>query len=292
MKKVFMTFLIVSGGLFSYSQEKSNPDKDKEVDEIIDSLLEDDDILDELVDAYTNFRFIYLSVDYNSNTYFSGRDIGIDQYNIRPQITYMHSKGFIGSVSGIYYDEFVPKWDHTVATLGYGKSIGKKKILRLYTSYSRYFYSKGVDNPFENALTLTISIKNKQRTIGTQLSGNYLFGRDESFQISSISYGVFKLFKTKKSSLKLRPELSIVAGKQTFELAQTYILNGVITTDYLENDVFDLINTQINIPLEFSTHAFDFELGYNINLPSAIGTESNLSNTSFFNVSIAYLFDL
>ncbi|GAA3644037.1 hypothetical protein GCM10022397_31160 [Flavivirga jejuensis] len=285
-----MTFLILSSGLSAYSQEKPNSNEDEEIDEIIDSLLDDEGILDELIDV--NFQFLYVSVNYNSDTYFSGRDIGINQYNLRPQITYMHSKGFVASASGVYYNEFVPKWDYTALTLGYGKNIGKKKLLRLYTSYSRYIYSSGVDNPFENTLTLGAGIKNKQRTIGTQLSCTYLFGRDDSFQISSTSYASLKLFKTKRSSLKLRPELNMVIGKQTFELGQIYIQNGVVTTEYLENDAFGLINTQINFPLEFSTNAFDFELGYNINLPSAIGTESNLNTTGFFNFSVAYMFDL
>ncbi|WP_303316784.1 hypothetical protein Q4Q34_08240 [Flavivirga abyssicola] len=291
MKKVFLAFAIFSSGLFTYSQEKLPIDKEKEVDEIIDSLLEND-ILDELIQGVNNFKFLYVSVDYNSDTYFSGRDIGIDQYNIRPQITYMHSKGYMFSLSGIYYNEFVPKWDYTAASIGYSKSLGKNKLFRLYAIGSRYFYSNGVNNPFHYALTLGSGITNKQRTIGTQLSGTYLFGNDQSFQITSTSYASFKLLKTKKSSLKLKPELNIVAGKQTFELAQTTIINGVPVTNYLENNVFNLINTQINIPLEFSTNSFEFEFGYNINLPSAIGTESNLNTTGFFNFSIAYLFDL
>lgn len=290
MKKNIMSFLILLSGVFTYSQEKT-PNKEKEVDEIIDSLFEEDGVLEELAKTIDDFQFLYLSINYNNNTYFSGRDIGIDQYNVRPQMTYMHSKGFMASISGMYYSNFVPRWDFTAATIGYNKNIGKKRI-RLYSYYSRYFYSSGVDNPFENALTLGTGIKNKQQTIGTQLSGTYLFGKDESFQISSTIYASFKLLKTNKSTLKLRPELNFVAGKQTFELAQTYILNGVLTTDYLENDIFDLINTQINIPLEFSTNSFDFEFGYNINLPSAIGTESNLKATGFFNFSMAYLFDL
>ncbi len=291
MQKVFLTFLMFLGGLITYAQEKSPPDKEKEVDEIIDSLLEED-ILNELVQNTNNFKFLYVSVDYNSETYFSGRDIGVDQYNIRPQITFMHSNGFMLSLSGIYYNEFVPKWDHTAATIGYNKNLGEKKLFRLYATGSKYFYSEGVDNPFHYTLTFGAGIKNKHRTIGTQLSGTYLFGNDQSFQMTSTSYASFKLLKTKKSSLKLRPELSIIAGQQTFELAQATIVDGLLITNYLENDVFDLINTQINLPLEFSTGFFDFELGYTINLPSAIGTETNLRTTSFFNLSVAYLIDL
>ncbi|NMH88844.1 hypothetical protein [Flavivirga algicola] len=291
MKKVFLTFIVLSSGLFTYSQEKSTVDKEKEVDEIIDSLLEEG-VLNELIQDINNFKFLYVSVDYSSDTYFSGRDIDVDQYNIRPQVTYMHSKGFMFGLSGVYYNGFVPKWDYTAATIGYTKSLGKNKLFRLYTSGSRYFYSNGVNNPFLYALTFGAGIKNKQRNIGTQFSGTYLFGNDQSFQITSSSYASIKLFKTKKSTLALRPELNIIAAKQTFELAQINIENGVRIIDYLENEVFDLINTQISIPLEFSTHAFDFELGYNVNFPSAIGNEPNLHTTGFFNFSIAYLFDL
>jgi hypothetical protein len=100
------------------------------------------------------------------------------------------------------------------------------------------------------------------------------------------------LFKTKKVDLKLRPQLSIVAGKQTLELAQISIENGVMVTDYLENDVFDLINTQVNLPLQLTTNSFDFEFGYTLNLPSALGNEPDLPITGYFNFYIAYMLDL
>ncbi|MFZ2283229.1 MAG: hypothetical protein WAV86_05090, partial [Lutibacter sp.] len=95
-----------------------------------------------------------------------------------------------------------------------------------------------------------------------------------------------------KSSLKFKPQLNIVAGKQTIELSRIYNQDGQILTEYTENDVFDLINTQISLPMQFSTNSFDFEAGYNINFPNAIGDESNLKNTGFFNFSIGYLIDL
>ena len=58
------------------------------------------------------------------------------------------------------------------------------------------------------------------------------------------------------------------------------------------NDIFDLLNTQINLPLTLATKSWDFELGYNINFPSPVETESNLKTTSFFSLSIVYLIDL
>ncbi len=286
--KLYFFLVIVLSAFFTFSQEKNESNPEEDINNIIDDLLANDDLL-KLINKTSHF--LYTSVSYNSDTYFSGRDIGIDQFNIRPQITYIHSKGFMGSVSGVYYDAFDPNWNYTIATIGYGTAIDKNKILRLNASYTRYFLSNDI-TPFENALSLGMSLKNKKHTIGTTLSGDYLFGSETSFQITSTSYISFNVLKVKTTHLKLSPQLSLIAGEQTFELAQISFQDGRLQVNYLEHDVFDLINTQINIPLQLDLNNFDIELGYNLNIPNPIGTESNLGTTSFFNLSIGYIFDL
>ena len=290
MKKLFTLWLVILGLPCAFSQEEST--KENEVDEIIDNLLMENQDMEAFLESVTEFQFVYLSVNYTGDTYFSGRDIGIDQYNIRPQITYMHSKGFFVSLSGVYYSEFSPKWDYTTVALGYGTSLDKKNLLRLYTSYSRYFYAEDAENPFTNAISVGLGIKNKKRTLGTQLTGTYLFGEDNSFQIDSRTFIAFQLVKTKTMGIKFKPQLNLVAGQQTLELAQTTFQNGAITTNYLENDVFDLINTQLNLPLQFNSNFFDMELGYSLNFPTALANEFDLPITGFFNLSIAYMIDL
>ena len=76
------------------------------------------------------------------------------------------------------------------------------------------------------------------------------------------------------------------------ELARILEQNGELITDYEINTVFDLINTQLNFPLILSTNSFDFELGYSVNFPNALGDESNLKSTGFLNFSIGYLLNL
>ncbi len=112
-----------------------------------------------------------------------------------PQITYMHSKGFYASLSGIYYSEFTPHWDVTTVTAGYGNSIGKKKLWRYYGSYSYYFYSNDLDNLYNSTINAGISIRNKKRTLGTQLSGAYYFGDEVTYQIVSRSFAALNLSK-------------------------------------------------------------------------------------------------
>lgn len=289
MKKHITLLLWLSGLTFAYSQELT---KEKEINDLIDELFMEDDVINNLTASLKNSQFLYVSATYNSDTYFSGRDIGIDQYNITPQITYAHSNGIFASLSGIYYSEFEPKWDVTTATVGFGKNIGKKKLFKYSVSYSKYFYANDIDNIYTNTLNAGLGVRNKKRTLGTQLSGSYLFGEDQSFEIASRSFVDVNLLKTKKTSLKFKPQLNIIAGKQTIELARIYNQEGQLLTEYTENDVFDLINTQINLPLLFSTNSFDFEAGYNINFPNAIGDESNLKNTGFFSFSVGYLIDL
>ena len=289
MKKCLALLLWLSGLFFAQAQELT---KEKEIDDLIEELFMEDEVINELTASLKNSQFLYVSATYNSDTYFSGRDIDIDQYNITPQITYAHSNGIFASLSGIYYSEFVPKWDVTTATVGFGKNIGKKKLFKYSVSYSKYFYANDIDNIYTNTLNAGLGVRNKKRTLGTQLSGSYLFGEDQSFEIASRSFVDFNLLKTNKTSFKFKPQLNIIAGKQTIELARIVSQNGQLLTEYTENDVFDLINTQINLPLIFSTNSFDFEAGYNINFPNAIGDESNLKNTGFFNFSIGYLIDL
>lgn len=290
MKNVLTLILMFLGMFFVYSQE--TPKKENEVDEIIDNLFKEDEVINELINSLSNFQFLHISLNYNSKTYFSGRDIGIDQYNLRPQISYINSKGIFASISGTYYSEFYPKWDVTMVTLGYGKNFGKNKIGRFSTSYSRYFYANSEDNIFSNVINLTLGVHSKNRSVGTQISGDFLFGDDESFQISSRSYVKINFLKTKKVVLNLRPQLNIIAGKQTIELSRFIIENGQETTQNYTSNTFELFNTQLNIPLQLNVNSFDFELGYNINFPTEIGDETNLKNTSYINFSVAYLIGL
>jgi len=292
MKKTGVLLLLIFSVLTIYGQEI--PEKDKialstEEDEIIDNLLGDDIDVDQFLESIASFQFLYFSVDYNNKTYFSGRDIGTDQFNINPQITYIHSNGFFVGVNGVYYSEFTPNWDYTSVTVGYGQSFGKTKTYKWTSSYARYFYSAGVDNPFTNAISFGLEATNKKKTLGTELSATYLFGDDTSFQVISSSYGVVNLSKTKEYQLRLRPELNIVVAQQTIQLAQTFTIRGRKFTRYIQNNDFGLINTQLQIPLQLNVGDFDFELGYIVNFPSALEGETGLEITNNINFSISYL---
>ncbi len=290
MRKYILLIVWLSGLFFAFGQE---PTKEDTTDSLIDDFFYSEDaIIDDLINSLKKYQFLYVSVAYNSDTYFAGRDIGIDQFNIAPQLTYANSNGLYASLSGIYYSEFEPQWDVTTASLGFSKNFGKQQLFKYNVSFSKYFYANDADNIFSNTLNLGLGVRSKDRSIGTQITGSFLFGDEQSFQISSRSYVSINLVKNKKMTLKFRPQLNIIAGKQTIELTRVYIENREPVVEYIENDIFDVINTQINIPLQLNLNSFDVELGYNLNLPSAIGTEDVLDSTGFFNLTLSYLIDL
>lgn len=265
---------------------------DDEIDLLLDELFfNDQKLLDDILNSFNTFNFIYTNVSFNSNTYFSGRDSGIDQFNLVPQISYYSSSGFNISVSGIYYETFEPNWDFTNVYVGYYNALGKNKSLTYSAGYTRYFYSDGWDT-FTNSIDVSLGLRNKKRTLGTKIGVSYLFGTDQSFQLVSSSFGKINITKQKNFSLKLIPQLNFILAQQTIALEQLAGQGDDVTTEFVYNDIFDLLNTQINIPISLTTKSWDFQLGYNINLPSAVETESDLKTTGFLNLSVGYLIDL
>ena len=288
-KKVFGLLLFsIATSFCAYAQEENLEDLDGLIDELF---FKDQQFLEELIESDFSFDFLYTSVSYNSNTYFSGRNSGADQFNIIPQVSYYHSSGFNASISGIYYQNFDPSWDFTSFSLGYFKTIGKNKNFLYNLGYTKYFYADGYD-VFTNSLDVSLGIRNKKRTLGTSIATSYLFGTEKSYQFVSSTFVNFTLKRTSNFALRLRPRLNFIVAKQNITIIKQEFIAGIIVPQTFNFDVFDLLNTQINIPLYVTTNSWDFEVGYNLNLPNAIVKESNLPATGFFNLSIGYMFDL
>lgn len=287
--KVFGLLLFTIATSFcSYAQENT----DDEIDGLLDELFfNDQQFIDELLESDFSYNFLYTAVSYNSNTFFSGRDSGTDQFNMVPQISYYHSSGFNASISGIYYQNFAPSWDFTSISAGYFNTIGKAKLFNYNLGYTKYFYSDGYDG-FTNSLDVSIGVRSKKRTFGTNISASYLFGTEESFQLISSSFANLTLKRTANFALRLRPRLNFIIAQQTFTISRLVTLANTTVYRTFNFDVFDLLNTQINIPLSLSLKSWDFEVGYNLNLPNTLVSESNLKNTNYFNFSVGYLFDL
>ncbi|CAM1360384.1 conserved exported hypothetical protein [Tenacibaculum litopenaei] len=293
MKNVFLVLVALLLGIPAYAQEVDSgisEDDVEEINEIIDDLLGQDELSD-LLSKSTTTNFLHFSLEYANNTFFAGRDIGVDQYSLSPQLSYIHAKGFFVSASVMYFDEFTPKWDNGALSIGYGKRFGKRKNFRWAANYERYFFSNASDNPFSNAVNASIEVSNNKRTLGTELAAGLLFGTDETLQLVSSTYAELNLLTSGSSQLAFRPELRFVIGRQSVQLSRTFFFRGRRITVYRQQDDFGFLNTQLLLPLQYSLGDFEFELGYQLNFPSALEGETNLKTTGTWTLSLSYLFD-
>jgi hypothetical protein len=287
--KVFGLLLFTMATSFcSYGQEDNLDDIDGLLDELF---FNDQQFLDELIESDFSYNFIYTSVSYNNNTYFSGRDVGTNQFNVIPQVSYYHSSGFNASISGIYYQEFSPNWDFTSLSLGYFNTLGEQKMFVYNLGYTKYFYSDGYDG-FTNSIDLSFGVRNKKRNFGTTISASYVFGTDVSYQVVSNTFVNFTLKRISNFAVRLRPAFNFIIAKQSLATEKIIFIDHQRILETVNFNIFDILNTQINIPISVSTKSWDFEFGYHLNFPNAVLKEKNLPTTSFFSLSLGYLFDL
>lgn len=287
LKSLGLLLLIVSAPFFSFSQE---PEKEDDIDLLLDDLFFNEErFIDDILESFNQVPFLYTSFVLNSNTYFTGRDSGIDQLNFTPQISYYHPSGFNISLSGLYYEEFTPNWDFTSVYLGYFKNIGKKEFLHFSLGYSHYFFSDG-SSTFTNSLDGNIGIKNLNRTIGVNVYASYLFGDDTAFQLIPSIYAKVSLLKDEGFTLKFKPQVNAIIAQQTMALEE---LNNQTNENELVNyDIFNLLNTELRLPIILTTKSWNVDLGYNINFPNPVATETDLKTNGYFYFSVGYLINL
>tara|TARA_X000000950_G_scaffold16990_2_gene18427 strand:+ start:833 stop:1669 length:837 start_codon:yes stop_codon:yes gene_type:complete len=278
MKKIiFIGFFLSPFLIFSQIEEE---------DIILDSVLDELFKTDESLIDYDRSDYLYTTFSFDDRVYFSGRDFGINQYSFTPNISYMRGQNFFLSLGSAYFSELDPKWDFISLSSGYSVFLDQSKRINLTGIYSRIFFSANADelNPNRFALSLVYHKKN----LRTRLSGGYLFGGSSSIYTSLSGSYDFTLFSNDLWDLTFGPEFSFLMSEQT---VSEQISSGIFTQQ-IDQDVFELINTQLELPVELDFGSWDFELAYKINFPNPLNSESNLSTTSFFTFTIGYFVGL
>ena len=278
MKKIIFIGFFLSSFL-TYSQIE---DEDAILDSVLDELFKTDSLSIDLNRA----DYLYTTVSFDDKVYFAGRDFDIRQYGFTPGISYMRGQNFFLSLGSAYFSELDPKWDFVSFSTGYSVFLDKSERFNLTGIYSHIFFSADAQelNPNRVALSLVYD-KNNFRA---RFSGGYLFGGSSSYYTSlSGSYDI-TLFDNGTWDLTIGPELSFLLSEQT---VSEQVSSGFLTWQ-VDRDVFDLINTRLEFPLELDIGSLDFELSYNINFPKPLGSESNLSSSSYFTFTMGYFIGL
>ena len=275
MKKFFFIGFFFSY-LYVFSQTE---EEDAILDSVIDEFFSNDSLLVDL--PKTNY--LYTNFSFDESVFFAGRDFDIKQFGFTPSISYMKGQNFFVSLGSAYFSELDPKWDFVSISSGYSLFLDQNEKLSLTGIYSRIFFSDNTAELNPNRLSASLALyKNSLRLRG---SAGYLFGGSTAFYTTlSCSYEI-SIFENDRWEMSFNPQLSFLMSEQTIS---EQIASGFFNTQIMESEVFDLINTQISLPIQLDSGNWDFQLSYNINLPKALANESNLNPTGYFSFSIGY----
>ena len=275
MKKFFFI-----GFFFSYLYVFSQTEEE---DAILDSVIDEFFSTDSLLVDLPKTNYLYTNFSFDESVFFAGRDFDINQFGFTPSISYMKGQNFFVSLGSAYFSELDPKWDFVSISSGYSLFLDQNEKLSLTGIYSRIFFADNTAELNPNRLSASLALyKNSLRLRG---SAGYLFGGSTAFYTTlSYSYEI-SIFENDRREMSFNPQLSFLMSEQTIS---EQIASGFFNTQIMEREVFDLINTQISLPIQLDSGNWDFQLSYNINLPKALANESNLNPTGYFSFSIGY----
>jgi hypothetical protein len=261
-------------------------------DSIIESLNIDDIDLNELTSLY-NYKYIYVRSEFENKTFFSGQDLGINQYNITGQIYYQSSKGLNIGIAGIRYSQFDPKYNSTIISAGYNNRFADIKGLNIRALYSRYLFAKtdSAKNSFNSSIDLGSTYQWK--VLGTSADFTLLLGNKNSNQFNWDIFADLPILRFGLTNkLSFEPELSFYFGNETV-VVNKYVTVGRFTEDVSsKKKSFGLMNTILRIPVSITLKNIDLSAGYNFNFPNIPGGSTKSGNKSFLNISLGYIFGI
>ena len=266
------------------AQERVKSEADAILDELfpIDSLTIESMVLD-----LKKQDFLYINTLYNTKTLFSGRDFGVEQYSFFPAISYIDSNNFFLNVGSGYYSEVDPQWDFITFSGGYSNHLNKKKSIVATAAYSYTTFKEDVADLNNQRVSLSLSYRAKW--FRNALSGGYLFGGNRSSYFSNNTYFNIDLLASKSLDISIEPRVGVFWGNQTItELVRI----GSFQFQEVSTDVFQLLNTEVSIPIEFDFGKWDFEIDYTYAMPNALPGEEKPSNNGYFSISLGYLIGL
>ena len=263
--------------------QPSNNEKSNDIDAIIDEFF----IVDTLavLQAYDDLKsgFLYASISYDDQAYFSGRDFDIDQYGLTPSLTYLNSQSIYLFAGGSYYSALDPAWDMFVLGAGRFWSIGKQKKWSISAGYTHSFIDDNSEELNKHRLSSSISIK--EQSFQLSLAGGFLFGTDASYYLSASASLDVTIAQINTIELSFEPSFYMLFSQQN-------IVEQVSFFSSAESTVFDRINSQLELPIVFDNNSVDFTFSYSLNFPNNIFVDEDLSSSGFFSLSLGWLIPL
>lgn len=314
--KLGLISLLLSFGAHSLKAQNGADQYEFDTEEALEYLLEVDSLsLISLIDSLLSLEGptsqLSFNLGYTSLVVNAGRDLNVKQYGFSPGISYFHKSGTFGTVSGFWNSEVAPKYNLTVASVGYIGLLSQK--LSVVATYDHSFFTPSDPEPYPawygprlvafldelSALsqplnnTLSLSGNLDFRYIEPSIEYSFLFGSQTAHRIRADLAGNFSIRKVGFiSKINIRPTASLLLGSQDI-IAVRYSRELLIDRDLPliidQSDPFGLMNYNFSIPVSFYAEPFSLSVDYNLNLPMALpGEDLEIKSNTFFSVLLSY----
>ncbi len=241
MKRVYLALAILICWLSTKGQDTLSLEEqwallEAELDSIsifnaIDSLLSAEQNLP------SEFNF---HLSYNSNISSAGRNYGIDQHGLSPGVSFYHKSGLWGDLSGYWNSETDPKYNLSVASVGFINFVKPKWSYGI--SYERWI-SNGGSTIFTNSLGIASGYN--FGPISTNLDYSFLFGEETANRIigtvsGNLNLKAWWIFK----KISINPMASAIVGNDnvtSFSVSTNERLNNLFLLTQLSSEELDQV---------------------------------------------------
>ena len=229
---------------------------------------------------------------YNSNVFYAGRTLGIDQFGLSPGISYYHKSGFYGDVSTFWSHDFEPKYYLTIVSAGYMHAFSKHFSFATY--YDRYFYNLEEDFLlYNNGFTVSPILDLKPFTF--QCDYTFFFGETHANRLMpSVTINIAKKKFWGIDRVSFTPAFYMLFGDETF----TNIIIPSTPAEWLEARLrlqqglpwyktetyseFGTMNYSFSFPLNIQHKRFSVSVSYVYSIPKALHSETLIPPESGF----------
>lgn len=295
----YLLFIILGLSVLQIKAQDLDEIYHNHLDSLIDNIVFEDEELASLLGLNDRFQFLYGRLSFENNTFYAGRDLGYNQYNLTGQLVYFHSCGLNVTLSGVWYEKLEPQYAATAVSLGYSRKFNALKDFRFRASYDYYFYSSNdsvSDFTFNSSFNLGTTYRKKWG--GSRVDFSLLTGNETRTQISWDFFANLVIVKFGfLNKLEFEPEISMFFGSEDVIDIKIGTVIGPLgrprpTINYTTSSQFGLMNSEIKLPLTLTLGDFDLELGYNVNIPHSLDPDFAYNVTGYLNFSVGYMLSL
>ena len=156
---------------------------------------------------------LVVSAGYASDVVYRGRDAGIQQYSLSPQIAFIHRSGLFAQLAAAWLDHSPTRWDQKSIGAGYEFVAGG--LFSGSFSYTHYWFS---DSSNQEKSQLTNSLDGdlffRTRFVTIELSPSLAFATESEFTTTmALSHEFETMSPFRGSILSIAPTAAAMVGQ-------------------------------------------------------------------------------